>query len=57
MCYKRQDYEKSDWNGINFSLIDTGGFVKGSDDIFEKEIVKQVEFVLMKLVLFYLLLM
>ena len=37
-------YEKSDWNGINFSLIDTGGFVKGSDDIFEKEIVKQVEF-------------
>ena len=37
-------YEKTDWNGIDFSLIDTGGFVQGSDDIFEKEIIKQVEF-------------
>jgi len=37
-------YEKTDWNGVNFSLIDTGGFVQGSDDIFEQEIIKQVAF-------------
>ncbi|MCG9971883.1 ribosome biogenesis GTPase Der [Christiangramia crocea] len=36
-------YGKSDWNGQKFSLIDTGGYVKGSDDIFEAEIDKQVE--------------
>ena len=36
-------YGKSDWNGKDFSLIDTGGYVKGSDDVFETEIDKQVE--------------
>ena len=36
-------YGKSDWNGRNFSLIDTGGYVVGSDDVFEAEIDKQVE--------------
>ncbi len=36
-------YGKSDWNGKEFSLIDTGGYVKGSDDVFEAEIDKQVE--------------
>nr|WP_299346424.1 ribosome biogenesis GTPase Der [Allomuricauda sp.] len=36
-------YGKSDWNGKEFSVIDTGGYVVGSDDIFEKEIDKQVE--------------
>ena len=36
-------YGKSDWNGKEFSLIDTGGYVVGSDDIFEHEIDKQVE--------------
>ncbi|MGJ5643519.1 ribosome biogenesis GTPase Der [Formosa sp. S-31] len=36
-------YGKTDWNGREFSLIDTGGYVKGSDDIFEAEIDKQVE--------------
>ncbi len=36
-------YGKSDWNGKEFSLIDTGGYVVGSDDIFEQEIDKQVE--------------
>lgn len=36
-------YGKSDWNGKEFTLIDTGGYVKGSDDIFEHEIDKQVE--------------
>ncbi len=36
-------YGKTDWNGRNFSIIDTGGYVKGSDDVFEAEIDKQVE--------------
>ena len=36
-------YGKSDWNGRNFSVIDTGGYVLGSDDVFEAEIDKQVE--------------
>lgn len=36
-------YGKSDWNGVEFSLIDTGGYVLGSDDVFEAEIDKQVE--------------
>lgn len=36
-------YGKSDWNGKQFSLIDTGGYVVGSDDVFETEIDKQVE--------------
>ncbi len=38
-----RNYGKSDWNGKTFSLIDTGGYVKGSDDVFESEIDKQVE--------------
>ena len=36
-------YGKSDWNGIEFSVIDTGGYVVGSDDIFEDEIRRQVD--------------
>lgn len=36
-------YGKSDWNGKAFSLIDTGGYIVGSDDVFEAEIDKQVE--------------
>lgn len=36
-------YGKSDWNGKEFSLIDTGGYIVGSDDVFEAEIDKQVE--------------
>jgi len=35
-------YGKSDWNGKEFSVIDTGGYVNNSDDIFENEIQKQV---------------
>lgn len=35
-------YGKTDWNGREFSIIDTGGYVVGSDDIFEQEIDKQV---------------
>lgn len=36
-------YGKTDWNGREFSVIDTGGYVRGSDDVFEAEIDKQVE--------------
>ena len=36
-------YGKTDWNGREFTVIDTGGYVKGSDDVFELEIDKQVE--------------
>lgn len=36
-------YGVSEWNGVEFSVIDTGGYVKGSEDIFEEEIRKQVE--------------
>ncbi|MDD2196180.1 MAG: ribosome biogenesis GTPase Der [Bacteroidales bacterium] len=35
-------YGKSDWNGIDFSVIDTGGWVTNSDDVYEGEIRKQV---------------
>lgn len=35
-------YGKSDWNGIEFSVIDTGGWVTNSDDVYEGEIRKQV---------------
>lgn len=35
-------YGKTDWNGHEFSIIDTGGYSTGSDDIFEDEIRKQV---------------
>lgn len=36
-------YGKGDWAGVDFSLIDTGGYSLGSEDVFEKEIRKQVE--------------
>jgi GTP-binding protein len=36
-------YGKGEWNGIQFSVIDTGGYIHGSEDIFESEIRKQVE--------------
>ena len=39
----RDQYGKSDWNGKNFSVIDTGGYVMGGDDEFEVEIRKQVQ--------------
>ena len=37
-----RNYGKSTWNGKDFSVIDTGGYVSNSDDIFEEEINKQV---------------
>lgn len=36
-------YGKSDWNGQEFTIIDTGGYIVGSEDAFESEIRKQVE--------------
>jgi GTPase len=39
-------YGRSDWNGIEFSIIDTGGYVVGSEDVFEGEIRKQVSLAL-----------
>ena len=35
-------YGKVIWNGHEFSIIDTGGYVTNSDDVFEEEIRKQV---------------
>ncbi len=37
-----RQYGISDWNGKSFNVIDTGGFIADSDDVFEKEIAKQV---------------
>ena len=37
-----RQYGKSIWNGVEFSVIDTGGYVINSDDVFEEEIRKQV---------------
>lgn len=36
-------YGKAEWQGVEFSLIDTGGYIHGSDDVFEGEIRKQVQ--------------
>lgn len=38
-----RQYGVADWNGKTFNVIDTGGFVPDSEDIFEKEIRKQVK--------------
>ncbi|MCT4614569.1 MAG: ribosome biogenesis GTPase Der [Marinifilaceae bacterium] len=37
-----RNYGKSEWNGVEFSVIDTGGYCSNTDDIFEEEIRKQV---------------
>lgn len=36
-------YGKSIWNGVEFTVIDSGGYIQGSEDVFEAEIRKQVE--------------
>jgi len=36
-------YGDSEWNGVSFTVIDTGGFVHGSDDVFEAAIRRQVK--------------
>jgi len=38
-----RQYGKAEWNGQEFSVIDTGGWVLNSEDIFEEEINKQVQ--------------
>lgn len=38
-----RQYGHSDWNGKQFSVIDTGGYVMGGDDTFEEEIRRQVQ--------------
>ncbi|MCR5496556.1 MAG: ribosome biogenesis GTPase Der [Paludibacteraceae bacterium] len=38
-----RQYGKVEWNGVEFSIVDTGGWVVNSDDIFEEEIRKQVK--------------
>ena len=37
-----RQYGVAEWTGRTFNVIDTGGFVVGSDDVFEREIRKQV---------------
>lgn len=37
-----RQYGKSEWLGKEFSVVDTGGWVVNSDDVFEEEIRKQV---------------
>ncbi len=36
-------YGKVIWNGVEFSVVDTGGFVEDSEDMFENEINRQVK--------------
>ena len=38
-----RQYGVTDWNGKTFNVVDTGGFVPNTDDIFEREIRKQVK--------------
>ena len=38
-----RNYGKCLWNGVEFSVIDTGGYVSGSDDVFEEEIRRQAK--------------
>lgn len=38
-----RQYGKSEWNGVQFSVVDTGGFLEESDDVFEGEINRQVK--------------
>lgn len=41
-----RNYGQCEWNGRKFSVVDTGGYVEGSDDIFEEEIRSQVKIAL-----------
>ena len=36
-------YGKSDWNGVEFTVIDTGGYEVNTEDVFQEEITKQVQ--------------
>jgi len=39
-------YGRTEWNGIDFAVVDTGGYVQHSDDVFEKAIRRQVHIAL-----------
>ncbi len=41
-----RNYGLSHWNGVEFAVVDTGGYVLGSEDVFEEEIRKQVKLAL-----------
>src|SRR5215217_9251624 len=41
-----RQYGIAEWNGKTFNVVDTGGFVPKSDDVFEREIKKQVHIAL-----------
>ncbi|MFN8438800.1 MAG: ribosome biogenesis GTPase Der [Cytophagales bacterium] len=41
-----RNYGYSEWCGVNFALVDTGGYVVNSDDIFEEQIRNQVKLAL-----------
>lgn len=36
-------YGKSDWNGVEFTVVDTGGYEVNTEDVFQEEISKQVQ--------------
>jgi GTP-binding protein len=36
-----RNYGKSEWNGKEFSVIDTGGYVRGSDDVLKAKSVNK----------------
>lgn len=38
-----RSYGRCDWNGKEFTVIDSGGYIRGSDDVFEADIRTQVE--------------
>jgi len=38
-----RNYGKTVWNGVKFSVVDTGGYVRNSEDVFEEQICKQVD--------------
>jgi len=39
-------YGTADWNGKSFNIVDTGGYISGSDDVFEEQIRRQVKIAL-----------
>ena len=52
-----RNYGKSEWNGKEFSVIDTGGYVRGSDVFLKEKSVNKWNLPLMKLMLSFLWLM
>lgn len=48
-----RNYGYSEWCGKNFAIVDTGGYVENSDDIFEEQIRKQVKLALEEAVVIF----